>query len=282
MESREKHFLCLINKNSKDDGILGKLLTLGTMNNLKLGKVKTTGSAFSAGLDHTLEVAAGDVLVELIGITNEDIPSFLEYTADLPGVRTMQINPTHLLDIFAACTPVKVPSSSTLCLIKPHILLSNGFTGTYSFKLDGKMVWDNKQKEKNRSGELISAITDAGFTIKAATTIHLSMVMSEQFFEVYRSIFPNYVSMVEQVSSGPCLALMVDKLSSKMYDQLDTVTAFRALCGPNEPEIARALRPDSLRAVYGIDFVKNAVHCTDLAEDGELECLHFFKTLAAV
>ena len=194
----------------------------------------------------------------------------------------MQINPIHLLDIFEACTPVKVPSSSTLCLIKPHILQSNGYTGTYSFKLDGKMVWDNKQKERNRSGELISAITDAGFIIKAATTIHFSMVMSEQFFEVYRSVFPNYVSMVEQVSCGPCLALLIDKVSPEVYDQVETVTAFRALCGPNEPEIARALRPDSLRAMYGIDFVKNAVHCTDLPEDGELECLHLFETLAAV
>ena len=49
-----------------------------------------------------------------------------------------------------------------------------------------------------------------------------------------------------------------------------------------EPEIARALRSDSLRAIYGVDFAKNAVHCTDLAEDGELECLHFFETLSAV
>ena len=271
-----------MNKNAKDDGALGKLLTLGTMYNLKIGKVKTTGSAFSAGLEKTLEVAAGDVLLELIGITNKDTSSFLEDAASLSGVTTMQINPTHLHDIFAACSPVKVPSSSTLCLIKPHVLQSNGYTGTYSFKLDGKMIWDNKQKEKNRSGELISAITDAGFTVKAACTIHLSMVMSEQFFEVYRSVFPNYVSMIEQVSSGPCLALLVDKTSPEIYDQVDTVTAFRALCGPNEPEIARVLRPDSLRAIYGVDFVKNAVHCTDLPEDGELECLHFFETLSAV
>lgn len=282
MESREKHFLCLLNKNAKDDGILGKFITVGTMNNLKLGKVKTTGSAFSAGLEKTLDVAAGDVLMELIGITSEDTSAFLKDASSLPGVTAMQINPTHLSDIFAACSPVKVPSSSTLCLIKPHILQSNGYTGTYSFKLDGSMVWDNKQKEKNRAGELISSITDAGFTIKAAATIHLSMGMSEQFFEVYRVVLPNYVSMIEQVSCGPLLALLIDKASPEMYAQVDTVTAFRALVGPYEPEIARALRSDSLRATYGVDFAKNAVHCTDLAEDGELECLHFFETLSAV
>jgi nucleoside-diphosphate kinase len=36
-------------------------------------------------------------------------------------------------------------------------------------------------------------------------------------------------------------------------------------------EIARHIRPRTLRALYGRDKVKNAVHCTDLAEDATLE-----------
>lgn len=36
-------------------------------------------------------------------------------------------------------------------------------------------------------------------------------------------------------------------------------------------EIARVLRPNTLRALFGIDKVRNAVHCTDLAEDTILE-----------
>lgn len=36
-------------------------------------------------------------------------------------------------------------------------------------------------------------------------------------------------------------------------------------------EIARHLRPTTLRALYGRDKVKNAIHCTDLPEDGVLE-----------
>jgi nucleoside-diphosphate kinase len=36
-------------------------------------------------------------------------------------------------------------------------------------------------------------------------------------------------------------------------------------------EIARALRPKSLRALFGSDKIKNAVHCTDLPEDAILE-----------
>ena len=84
MERREQHCLCWWNKTAKDDGILGKFITVGTMNNLKLGKVKTTGSAFSAGLEKTLDVAAGDVLMELIGITSEDTSAVLKDASSLP------------------------------------------------------------------------------------------------------------------------------------------------------------------------------------------------------
>lgn len=55
--------------------------------------------------------------------------------------------------------------------------------------------------------------------------------------------------------------------------------SFRELCGPHDPEIARTLRPQSLRAKFGIDRVKNAVHCTDLPEDGILEVEYFFNIL---
>lgn len=55
--------------------------------------------------------------------------------------------------------------------------------------------------------------------------------------------------------------------------------SFRQFVGPNDPEIAKHLRADSLRAKFGLDKVKNVVHCTDLAEDGVLECEYFFKIL---
>jgi nucleoside-diphosphate kinase len=41
--------------------------------------------------------------------------------------------------------------------------------------------------------------------------------------------------------------------------------------GPHDPEIARTLRPNTIRARFGQDRIKNAVHCTDLPEDGPLE-----------
>lgn len=49
------------------------------------------------------------------------------------------------------------------------------------------------------------------------------------------------------------------------------MSKFRELCGPYDPEIAKTLRPNTIRSMFGIDRVKNAVHCTDLEEDAVLE-----------
>lgn len=43
--------------------------------------------------------------------------------------------------------------------------------------------------------------------------------------------------------------------------------AVREMCGPHDPEIAKHLKPNTLRAKFGYDRVRNAVHCTDLPED---------------
>ena len=36
-------------------------------------------------------------------------------------------------------------------------------------------------------------------------------------------------------------------------------------------EIARHIRKNTLRAKFGIDKIKNGVHCTDLPDDAKLE-----------
>ena len=57
------------------------------------------------------------------------------------------------------------------------------------------------------------------------------------------------------------------------------VAPFRDLCGPSDIKLAAALRPKSLRALFATPVVQNAVHCTDLDDDGLLECNYFFNLL---
>lgn len=86
--------------------------------------------------------------------------------------------------------------------------------------------------------------------------------------EIYRGVLPEYIPICEQMTTGPCIVMEVR--------QENAVESFRSLCGPMDPEIAKNLRPNTLRARFGWDRVKNAIHCTDLPEDGALESQYFF------
>jgi nucleoside-diphosphate kinase len=61
--------------------------------------------------------------------------------------------------------------------------------------------------------------------------------------------------------------------------QESVVEKLRKFCGPHNPDEAKSYNPNSVRAQYGADGIRNAVHCTDLVEDGLLECEYFFVLL---
>lgn len=121
------------------------------------------------------------------------------------------------------------------------------------------------------AGEVIQMILDEGFEISAMEVFNLDTPTAEEFLEVYRGVFPEFQSIVEEITTGPCIVMEIR--------QEEVVEAFRKLCGPHDPEIAKALRPNSIRARYGIDRILNAIQCTDLEEDGVSECQYFFDTL---
>lgn len=138
-------------------------------------------------------------------------------------------------------------SNCSCCVIKPHAIAAYG-------------------------GDIVQRIIDEGFHITAFGSFNLSRADAEDFAEIYAGVLPEYKKMVDQISSGQCWAM---ELKAE-----NVVAALRAVCGPHDPEICRVLFPDSLRAIYGEDRVKNAVHCTDLPEDGPLESEFFFNLLA--
>ncbi|XP_061744294.1 nucleoside diphosphate kinase 7 [Nerophis ophidion] len=138
-------------------------------------------------------------------------------------------------------------SDCTCCVIKPHAV-SEGLTG-----------------------KILNSIAAAGFHISALEMFNVDRANAEEFYEVYKGVVQEYMDMVTELSLGPCMVLEIHGA--------DVAKAFREFCGPADPEIARHLRPATLRAIYGTDKVKNAVHCTDLPEDAVLEVQYFFKIL---
>ena len=137
-----------------------------------------------------------------------------------------------------------------------------------------------KPSSMDHLGLVVDAVMASGFTMTGASTFTLDRVDAVEFLEVYKGVVPEFAAAVDELTSGPFVAIEVAKMSgSNGTSENGVVEALREACGPADPEIARVLRPNSIRAKFGFDKVRNAVHCTDLPEDGELETHYFFKIL---
>lgn len=121
------------------------------------------------------------------------------------------------------------------------------------------------------AGKIIDMLLQEGFEISCMEMFYLDKIQAEEFLEVYKGVLPEYSAIIDHITTGPIIAMEVR--------QENVVNSLRAVCGPHDPEIARALRPNTIRALFGKDRVKNAVHCTDLPEDGILEVQYFFELL---
>merc|ERR1711904_559457 len=137
-------------------------------------------------------------------------------------------------------------NNCTLCIVRPHAFTTSG-------------------------GEIVDRILAEGFEISAMRLWYLDKAAAEEFLEVYKGVLPEYYDMVNELYTGPALVMEVR--------QEDAVPSFRKLVGPHDPEVAKHLRPTTMRAKFGIDRVKNAIHCTDPPEDGLLEVEYFFNIL---
>ena len=121
-------------------------------------------------------------------------------------------------------------------------------------------------------GQILDQLLGSGFSVGNLQMMQLTRPNAQEFLEVYKGVVPEYADWVEEVISGKVVAVQV------LLEQ-NPVLALRELCGAHDPEIASHLQPDSLRARFGASKVKNAVHCTDLPEDGPLEVDYFFGIL---
>ncbi|DAZ98151.1 TPA: hypothetical protein N0F65_005617 [Lagenidium giganteum] len=140
----------------------------------------------------------------------------------------------------------------TCCVILPHIV------------------------KEGLAGEVIEAIQQApSVQITAMELFNLDRTTASEFLEVYEGVVPHFNETVDHFTTGPCIAMELSGTNAE-----SVVGRFRDHAGPWDVEMAKELQPQTIRARYGIDRVRNAVHCTDLPEDGTLECEYFFEILS--
>jgi len=139
-------------------------------------------------------------------------------------------------------------NNCTLCVIRPHAM------------------------KAGNAGAIVNAIFEAGFEISAAQLLHLQRIQAAELFDVYKGVLPYQSEMVDAMCAAPCLAL-------ELRCPDNVVEKFRDLCGPHDVDMAKHIRPNSLRARFGLDNAQNGVHSTDLEDDGESEVHYVFGTL---
>eukprot|EP01038_Epipyxis_sp_PR26KG_P014602 gene14602-19609_t len=135
----------------------------------------------------------------------------------------------------------------TCCIIKPHILKTKQF------------------------GYIINDIIKQGYEISAMKSLYFDKISSEEFLEVYKGVLPDFGDHAIQLASGLAIALEIRAQNA--------VSTFRMSAGPWDVEMAKELRPNTIRGQYGVDRVRNALHCTDLDTDGAMECEYCFRLI---
>merc|ERR1740139_1113683 len=95
---------------------------------------------------------------------------------------------------------------------------------------------------------------------------------AQELMEVYKGVLPYYADLIDGMSIGPAIAIEV-------RGPPGVVESLREVCGPHDVDMARHLRPASLRARLGRDNANNGVHATDLEDDAEREVSYVFDTL---
>jgi nucleoside-diphosphate kinase len=89
------------------------------------------------------------------------------------------------------------------------------------------------------AGKIIDMVLEEGFEISALELYKLNKTTAEEFFDVYKDVLPEYNPIVEHIITGPVIVMEVR--------QENVVQALRNLVGPNDPEIAKHLRPNTIR-----------------------------------
>ncbi len=119
---------------------------------------------------------------------------------------------------------------------------------------------------KKLTGEVISRIEKAGFTIIGMKKVRLTRGTAGGFYAVHRGR-PFYEGLVEFMSSGPCVPIALEKENA--------VADFRSLIGATDPKDAA---PGTIRKLFADNKGENIVHGSDSPENGKIEIGFFFSS----
>ncbi|CAF0883090.1 unnamed protein product [Adineta steineri] len=119
----------------------------------------------------------------------------------------------------------------------------------------------------NKAIDIETVILNQGFTILQKRRIILTAEQCSDFYSEHygKKFFP---SLVAFMTSAPLVAMVLAKENA--------IQQWRELIGPTNSDVAKETNPDSIRALFGTNEQKNAVHGSDSAVSAEREIRFFF------
>jgi nucleoside-diphosphate kinase len=118
-----------------------------------------------------------------------------------------------------------------------------------------------------KAGQILARIEQAGFTLVGLRQRHLTKAQAEGFYHVH-SARPFFGSLVEFMTSGPCITMVLEKEGA--------IASLRDLMGATDPAKAVA---GTIRKDFAESIEANAIHGSDGPETAAFEIGYFFAGL---
>ncbi len=124
--------------------------------------------------------------------------------------------------------------------------------------------------EKGAVGKILDRFIEEGFEIKALKMFRFTEDQAKRFYIVHKER-PFYRELVEFMTSGPVVAAVLEGENA--------IQRVREIIGPTDSEEARKVAPNSIRALFGTDKGRNAIHASDSKESADYEIPFIFSEL---
>ncbi len=115
------------------------------------------------------------------------------------------------------------------------------------------------------TGKILDHLIQEGFVVRAMKLLHLTEPQARAFYEVHKER-PFYDALVGFMTSGPVVVAALERA--------DAVTHLREVMGATDSKKAA---PGTVRARFGTDIERNAIHGSDSPENAAREIAFFFS-----
>ncbi|MFB3851304.1 MAG: nucleoside-diphosphate kinase [Acidobacteriota bacterium] len=118
--------------------------------------------------------------------------------------------------------------------------------------------------KKKCFGAIMQRLLDEGFEFLHLKMLKLTKEQAEGFYEVHKEK-PFFSELVEFMTSGPVIVIALERENAVLH--------LREIMGSTDPKKAAS---STIRAIYGTDIQRNAIHGSDSKENALKEINYFF------